>query len=208
MQVTASAPAPITASATSMMRSVFALSFAHRGRPHTAVAAITSADSDASWAKIEPRPLRFGHERFTSTATTSGGAAAQQLRRLGVVLETSTPDARHNGRSTRDKVAHDVVEPVLHTRPRQPDGVDHALRRGVQAWRGVAGYCTPPATWSRQRPAHRGRGTRRARCRTRQRLTPSSPAHAVPRSADGDGASITTRSPPALPTWRGTPAGS
>mgnify|MGYP000556095246 CR=1 FL=1 len=32
--------------------------------------AVTSADSSASWAKIEPRPSRFGQERLISTATT------------------------------------------------------------------------------------------------------------------------------------------
>jgi hypothetical protein len=76
MQVTASAPAAATAPATSTMRSVLALSFAQRGRPATAVAAMTAADSSASWAKIAWRPSRFGHDRLTSTATTSGGAAA------------------------------------------------------------------------------------------------------------------------------------
>ena len=81
MHVTASAPAAATAPATSTMRSVLALSFAHLGRPHAAVAAITSADSSGSWAKMasrlsRPEWARLGHDRLTSTATTPAGAAA------------------------------------------------------------------------------------------------------------------------------------
>ena len=47
-----------------------------RGLPAPAVAAITAAARSASWAKMAWRPSRFGHERLTSTATTSGGAPA------------------------------------------------------------------------------------------------------------------------------------
>ena len=49
-----------TAAATSTTRSVLALSLAQRGRPHAAVAAITSADSSGSWAKIAAPSLQVG----------------------------------------------------------------------------------------------------------------------------------------------------
>ena len=53
MHVTASAPAWLTARATSTMRSVFALSFAQHGRPATSTtASITAADVSGSWAMI------------------------------------------------------------------------------------------------------------------------------------------------------------
>ena len=56
-----------------------------------AVAAITSADSSASWAKIALRPSRFGHDRLTSTATTSGWSAGEQLGGRGGSRRPSAP---------------------------------------------------------------------------------------------------------------------
>ena len=67
--VTAAAPDDAAAPAISTTRSVFALSFAHTGTASSARTAVITADVvETSWAKIELRPSRFGHERFTSTA--------------------------------------------------------------------------------------------------------------------------------------------
>ena len=109
------------------------------GAGHTpAVASMTSADRAGSWAKIDRRPSRFGHDRLTSTATTWSGAAASSSAACAVVVDRASPDARHHGRPARHEVGHDVVEPVLDARPLEPDGVEHALCRRMQPGRRVA----------------------------------------------------------------------
>ncbi len=91
ISVTATAPASRTALATSTTRSVFGLSFAHIGKRATEHAATTSADNSASWANIPRRPSRFGHERFTSSATTCGGTATASIRAASAYSSTLRP---------------------------------------------------------------------------------------------------------------------
>ena len=67
--VTASAPAARTAPAISAMSVTFGLSFAHRGRRHSAVAAIASPARAGSWANMRRRSSTLGQLRLTSTAT-------------------------------------------------------------------------------------------------------------------------------------------
>ena len=57
----------------------FGLSLAQRGRPHAAVAAIASSVAAAEWANMSARDSRFGHDRFTSTATTAAGASRRSV---------------------------------------------------------------------------------------------------------------------------------
>jgi hypothetical protein len=83
------------------------LSLAQRGRPHAAVAATTSAVAAAEWANRSRPDSVFGHERLTSTATTSGGAPASSCAarsysavvRPQIEATTRAPAARRGGRS-------------------------------------------------------------------------------------------------------------
>ena len=97
-----------------------------------------SAESSASWAKMLPRPSRFGHDRLTSTATTSTGASASRSAACAVVVDRTSPDAAHDRRTGLEQRRQLVIEPVLDARPLQADGVDHALRRRMHARRRVA----------------------------------------------------------------------
>ena len=138
MQVTASAPASATASATSTMRSVFGLSLAHRGRPQAAVAAITAADSSASWAKIASRlQVRAGQVDLDGDDLRRCGG--EQLGGPGVVVDRAPPDRGDDGGAGAQQIGQHVVEPVRHAGSLQPDGVEHPLRCRVQAGRRVAG---------------------------------------------------------------------
>ena len=73
----ASAP-PRTAASTMGTRSpTFGLSLAQRGRPHPSVTAIAASVASGEWANMPERSSTLGQLRFTSTATTSGGASAR-----------------------------------------------------------------------------------------------------------------------------------
>ena len=141
MHVTASAPAAATAPATSTIRSVLALSFAQRGRPQPAVAAITSADSSGSWAKIASRPSRFGHDRLTSTATTPAGAAASSSAAPAVVVDRAAPDRRHDGGArSRSRSGSTWSSQYGDAGTLQADGVEHPLAVGCSRGAGLPAH--------------------------------------------------------------------
>ena len=77
-RVTASAPAAAAAAATSARLAALGLSLAQRGRPQPAVAATASAAAAGEWANRSRPASVLGHDRLTSTATTSGGAPASR----------------------------------------------------------------------------------------------------------------------------------
>ena len=52
------------------------------GRPHEAVASITSAVADGEWANMWRRSSTLGQLRFTSTATTPAGASVSMVAAL------------------------------------------------------------------------------------------------------------------------------
>ena len=54
----------------------FGLSFAHRGRAAARAAVIAAAVASGEWANTSRRASTLGQLRFTSTATTHGGAPA------------------------------------------------------------------------------------------------------------------------------------
>ena len=93
-----------------------------------------------SWAKRCRPPSRFGHDRFTSTATTCRGAAARSVARPSVLLDGAAPDATpppcapvasSAGSSSRSQASTPG--------PWQADAVDHPRRRLVHPRRRVAG---------------------------------------------------------------------
>ena len=72
----------MAAAAISVISVTLGLSLAHRGRPTTAVASITSAVACAEWANMSFLASTLGQLRFTSTATSRGPASASMAAAL------------------------------------------------------------------------------------------------------------------------------
>ena len=197
MQVTASAPASTTDAATSMMRSVFALSFAHRGRPQPAVAAITSADSVGVVSEDRTPPLEVGTRQVHLDRDDLRRCGRQQFGRTRRSRRRCDPRCwprpwRPTRRDRRPRGRASTARRDPGDRPRSscPAGSGALGEPGCRATR------TAPATWSRPRRATRDRGTRRVRCRSRRSPMPSSPGAASSTLPTRTRVSITVRSPP------------
>ena len=138
--VTASAPAPRAAPATSATSATVGLSLAHRGSAgqDSPTAATTSAVAEGEWANIRRRSSRFGQLTLTSRATMPGtpasaaAALAKSSTRWPQMLTTTrAPAATQAGQVP--------VDPGVDPGALQPDAVEHPRRRLVHAGRRVAG---------------------------------------------------------------------
>ena len=172
--VTADAPASCAAAATATSWSVLGLSLAHTGRPQTRDAAIASAVAVGECAKRCDPPSRFGQLRFTSTATTDGGAAGEHRCGTGIVVDRSPPGAHDDPRAGPLETGQIIREPRFDTGTLQPDAVDHAGRHRMEPRRRVsAPRVRQRATSRRPRRARAARDSDAARRRDPTCPTPS-----------------------------------
>ena len=122
-------------------------------------------------------PSRFGHDRFTSTATTAGPAPASSSA-ASRYSPTVRPQMLATTRRPWRAAGQFVGEPRRHAGALQPDRVEHP-GGVVQAGRGLPGHGTAASDFTTTRRASRGRVADRARRRGRRCPTPSSPGWAA-----------------------------
>ena len=177
IRVTASAPAAAAAPATSTTRSVFADNFAHRGRPHAAVASTTSRGGigvvgEEVRAAIEVRARQVDLDRHDL-----GRAPGEGDRSAFVVLDMAAPDAGHHGCAGRDEGRQLVITPCVDPGSLEADAVDHPGGRLADPKGRIAGPRICAERLDHDRPERREIDERRqlgavsggARCRHHRR---------------------------------------